>query len=149
MLSIMSGETEIPDRLTYYFEYDSANKIFAVRFQALTDETFQEFYSIAPRYIEPLEVRAGIADLTQVVSFELSSYAVRKIASLVPLLPDSTPRFVIAPLDHMYGMARMFQLVSDGRREGLAVVRSAVEAYAAIGVKEPRFEKLPKPKINQ
>jgi hypothetical protein len=131
---------EIP---TYYFEYDSVNKILAVRFQALTDEILKEFYSTAPRYIESREVRAGIADWTLVVLFEMSSDVVRQIAALVPLLPDSTPRFVIAPLDHMYGMARMFQLVSDGRRERLAVVRSAAEAYALIGVKEPRFERLP------
>ena len=127
----------------YYFEYDPANRILAVRFEkTLTDEIFKEWYAAAPCYIEPLDVRAAIMDLSLVTDFRVSAAAIHHIAALPPLLQDPIPRFVIAPADHIYGMARMFQLASGDRRAQLAVVRSEWKAYVAIGVTSPQFEKL-------
>jgi hypothetical protein len=126
----------------YYFEYDAVNKIFAARFEdELTDEIFKEFYAAAPRYIESCDVRAGIVDLAGLKRFDVTTDAIRQVAALMPLLGDPIPRYVIAPPDHVFGMVRMFQM-SGKSREMLRVVRSAEEAYAALGVKEPHFEKL-------
>jgi hypothetical protein len=127
----------------YRFEYDAWNRIIAARFAAnFTDDIFTEFYRSAPSFLESREVRAAIIDLGQVTSFEASPEVVRKIAALEPLLPDPIPRYVIAPPDHIFGTARMFQLLSGRKREALRVVRSEAEAYGALGVVNPQFERL-------
>ena len=127
---------------TYYFEYDAANKILAVRFEAaLTDDILCEYYAAAPAVIAPHEVRVGILDLTGLTSFDVSADTIRRLAARQPLIPDPIPRFIVAPSDVAFGMARMFQL-SDRSREMLHIVRSIDEAYLKAGVTEPRFERL-------
>jgi len=128
---------------TYYFEYDATNKIIATRFEdELTDEIFRAYYAAAPSYIGARDVQAGIVDFTKVNSFKISTSAIRQMATLMPLLADPKPRFVIAPGEVAFGLARMFVLSGPGR-DAVRVVRLAEEAYAALGVKEPHFERLP------
>jgi hypothetical protein len=128
---------------TYHFEYDATHKILAVRFVArLTDEILMAFYAAAPGHFESRDVRAGILDLTDVTSLEVSTDAIREIAELAPVLADPVPRFVIAPGDLGFGLGRMLQLMSGRKRENLRVVRSAEEAYAALGVLKPHFERV-------
>ncbi|HVZ19713.1 MAG TPA: hypothetical protein VG871_01550, partial [Vicinamibacterales bacterium] len=67
---------------------------------------------------------------------------VRHLSHLAPVLPDPTPRYVIAPQPHIYGLARMFQITSRAGRDGLHVVRTADDAYAALGLRSPQFEPL-------
>jgi hypothetical protein len=128
---------------SYYFEYDARNQIIATRFSStLTDEILAEFYREAPRFLESRVIRAAIVDFTHVTSFDASSKIMRDLAAMDPLLPDPIPRFVIAPPDHVFGMVRMFQLLSHPKREALRVVRSETEAYAAFGIEEPQFERV-------
>jgi hypothetical protein len=121
-------------------EYDAIGGILAARFvTVLTDDTLIDFYAKAPHYIESRIVRAGIFDLTDVTSFDVSALTLRRIAAMPPLLDEPIPRFVIAPQAHIYGMARMFQLISFSRGR-LQVVHQRQQAYDELGTPEPRFE---------
>ncbi len=44
------------------------------------------------------------------------------------------PRVIIAPADHAFGMARIFEIEGEATRPNLHVVRSAKEAFVIFGV---------------
>jgi hypothetical protein len=128
----------------FHFEYDAENKIFAMRMHGtITDTIFKACYAETPQYVRGREVRAALMDLSDVERYDVSAAAVRDVSRLAPLFPDPTPRWVVAPQDHIFGMARMFQMTSRGGRDMLHVVRSMTDAYAALGVTTPNFERLP------
>ena len=128
----------------FYFEYDAADKVFAVRMAGVvTDDVFKACYAETLRRAAGREIRAALIDLSAVDRYDVSAAAMRDAGKLQPLFPDPTPRYLIATSDDMFGMARMLQLVSDPGREGMRVVRSVQEAYDAIGLNTARFERLP------
>ena len=62
--------------------------------------------------------------------------------STAQMLPDPLPKYIVATQDHIFGMARMFQITSSGR-DTLHVVRSAQDVYTALGLTDAaRFERL-------
>ena len=126
------------------FEYDASKKILAVHISGpATDDSLKACYLNAARYVEGREVRGAIIDLTAVGSFNVSAAGVRQLSALEPLVPDPAVRYVIAPQAHIYGMARMFQLVSSKGRDKFHVVRSLSAAHEALGVAAQQFERLP------
>jgi hypothetical protein len=130
----------VPD---FHFEYDEAEKLFAVRMTgAVTDEIFRACYAETLRRAEGREIRAALIDLSAVERYDVSAAAVREAGKLPPLFPDPTPRYLVATSDHVFGMARMLQIVSTQGREMLHVVRSVQEAYDALGLHAPQFERL-------
>jgi hypothetical protein len=130
----------------YHFEYDAANGLFAVRMHgAITDDVFKDCYAATLLLVEGRNIRAALMDLSGVDRYDVSAAAMLDISTLPPLFPDPTPRYVVATRDHIFGMARMLQLASARGREMLHVVRSLQEAYDAVGVTTPHFERLPDP----
>lgn len=128
----------------FYFEYDASKRIFAVRMHGtITDTVFKACYTETPRHVQGREIRAALMDLTGVERYDVSAAAMRDVSRLSPLFPDPTPRWVVAPQDHIFGMARMFQMTSPAGRDMLHIVRSMAEAYAALGIMTPHFERLP------
>jgi hypothetical protein len=134
----------VTDSPYFHFEYDAANKVFAVRMHgAITDAIFRACYLETPRYVEGRDIRAALMDLSDVERYDVSAAAVREVSRLAPLFPDPMPRCVVAPQDHIFGMARMFQMTSPGGRDMLHVVRSMKDAYTALGLTNPQFERVP------
>jgi len=128
----------------FYFEYDTAHRIFAVRMHGtITDGIFKACYSETPRHVQGRDIRAALMDLSDVEQYEVTAAAMRDVSRLAPLFPDPTPRWVVAPQDHIFGMARMFQMASPSGRDMLHVVRSMADAYAALGITAPCFERVP------
>jgi hypothetical protein len=127
----------------FHFEYDAANGVLAVRMKgAITDHVFKDCYSATLRLVEGRNIRAALMDLSAVDRYDVSAAAMLDISTLPPLFPDPTPRYVVAPPDHIFGMARMLQLASVHGRDMLHVVRSLQEAYDGLGVTTPQFERL-------
>ncbi|HUK32418.1 MAG TPA: hypothetical protein VLV86_00825 [Vicinamibacterales bacterium] len=127
----------------FHFEYDAVHKVFAVRMHgAITDAIFKECYAATPRHVEGHDVRAALMDLGGVERYDVSAAAVRDVSRLPPLFPDPTPRWVVAPQDYVFGMARMFQMTSHSGRDELHVVRAMGEALAALGITAPQFERV-------
>jgi hypothetical protein len=128
----------------FHFEYDATHRIFAVRMHGtITDPIFRACYAETPRRAQGRDIQAALMDLSDVERYDVSAAAMRDVARLAPLFPDPMPRWIIAPQDHIFGMARMFQMTSPAGRDMLHVVRSMTDAYAALGVTTPIFERLP------
>ena len=127
------------------FEYDPVHKVFAVRAVGeMDDEVFKASYAMAGRLIQVMDVQAGLFDLSNVRRFTVTAATIRHVSALAPVLPDPTPRFVIASQAHVYGMARMFQIVSPKGRDNLRVVRTQKDAYDALGITgSSAFEPVP------
>ena len=130
----------------FHFEYDAGHELFVVRmYGRITDDTFKASYAATPQYLERRNIRAALMDLSDVESYEVSSAAMRDVSRLPPLFPDPTPRWVVAPQDHIFGMARMFQMLSPSGRDMLHVVRSMRDALQAIGIHTAHFERIAEP----
>jgi hypothetical protein len=74
-----------------------------------------------------------------VATFEVSSSAIRELAGRSPVIPTGYLRVVVAPQDYIYGMVRMFQILGEGTRPDLRVVRMMDEAYRLLRVESPAF----------
>ena len=127
----------------FHFEYDAANRVLAVRVTGtFTDATMKALYAGISDQVRQRNVRAALLDLTATAHFDVSAEAVRQMSSLTPLLPDPIPKYIIAAQDHMFGMARMFQITSRGR-DALRIVRSAQDVYSELGLAgAAQFERL-------
>jgi hypothetical protein len=127
----------------FFFEYDEANKIFAIRVMGtVTDDVFRAVYASTPRHVEGREIRAALIDLSTITGFDVTAAAIRQVSAQQPPIADPTPRYVIATEAHIFGMARMFQIVASRGRDRLHVVRSVKDAHDALGLAAPRFERL-------
>jgi hypothetical protein len=89
-----------------------------------------------------LDPLAGITDLSLVTSFRVTNSTMRSAAAQPSPFKDPTPRFVVATADFAFGMFRMYQGMGANTRDALSLVRSREEAYAALGVRDPRFERV-------
>lgn len=125
----------------FRFEFDPANKILLARFEGqLTAESLAEFYKAVREHSTATDANAGIMDLSSVTGFPVSSEFIRQLARREPAMPDATrPRIIVAPQAHVFGLARMFQIVGEATRPRLAVVRTLDEALLALGVQSPHF----------
>jgi|SRR5271167_3007714 len=127
------------------FEFDPVNKILLLRFEGpLTDESIVESYWAVRKYWAEADARMGIVDFSSVTEVALSSNLIRQLANLEPCMPDATrrPRLIVAPKTHVFGLARMFQIMGERTRPLLSVVHTVDEAFAALGVRSPHFEPL-------
>jgi hypothetical protein len=127
------------------FEFDAENKILLVRPEGrLTDEGLLEIYAGIGKYSAATDARAGIFDFSLVTEFAATTDTIRNLARQEPAMPDAVnrPRVLVAPATHVFGIARMFQIVGERKRPSLTVVRTLDEAFAALGVQSPHFEPL-------
>jgi hypothetical protein len=81
-----------------------------------------------------LDVALGILDLSEADISAITPEIVRALAWGPPILRDSARRCVVTPLAYQFGMARMFQIVSN---RNIEICRSRGEAYAVLGIKVP------------
>ena len=123
----------------YFHEFDPVNHISRVRFEGeLTDALVRKCYEDAKR-LAALKLRGAILDLSAVTSVQVESATMHELASRPPLFNDPMPRFIVAPSDVTFGLARMFQLQGDKTRQALQVVRTSAEAYSRLGITAEHF----------
>jgi hypothetical protein len=119
-------------------EFDRTNRILLVSFaDPLTDEDFRNAYEAARRIIEAYGPCSGITDLWSVTEFPVSANLVRELAFFRKLLPKQCTEVVLAPRDVIFGMARMFEILTE--RPNIQVVRSIEDAYTLLDVTAPEF----------
>jgi len=129
----------VPD---FYIEYEAMSHLLAIRVTgAFTDAGMRRCYDALAGAMLDRDVRAALLDLSAVGEFNLSADAVRGMSRLAPLLPDPLPKYIVANQDHVFGMARMFQITSRNR-DALQVVRTSQEVYASLGLTAPAFERV-------
>ena len=139
------GEGTRRKQRTYYsFDFDPTNRILRFCLKGrITDELIKDFYEGMREPAHRTQPHAGVLDTSTVISFEVSSQAIRELAAASPIMPNPDfPRVVIAPSPDVYGMMRMFERQADLTRPNLHVVRADSEAWAILGVQNPQFEPL-------
>jgi hypothetical protein len=123
---------------SFQLAFDSVNKILRLSIhEEVTDETLLDGYSLLERCYEQLGACHCIVDYTEAAKFEITPVGVRYLSSKPPIFPRNWITLNIAPEDLIYGMARMFQGVSD--RPNFRVVRTMDEALRCIGVNKANF----------
>ena len=131
--------------MPYLFDFDAGNRILRVRYIGpIGDELIKQCYKATPSAVVRTNPRAMIIDLTEVTSFDVSTYTIHDLAGYKPTVKDpAVPRIIVAPTAYLFGMSRMFQILGGSTRPMLQVLKSADEAYAELGVQGPTFHPLP------
>ena len=130
--------------MPYAFDFDSANRILRCRLSGeVNDEGLKDFFQAGSQHAIRIRPAAGVVDLSEVTSFEVSTPAIKALARSTPVLHNADlRRVVIAPSPGIYGMMRMFEMEGEATRPGLQVVRSEREAWAILAVRNPQFKLL-------
>lgn len=124
----------------FVMEYSAENNILRVTLEGhLTDAVMLEAYGAAARYVASNGPCRAIADVSRVTKVEVSSHVIRQLAGSTPAIPVGYIRVFVAPRDSMYGMVRMFQILTELTRPDLHVVRTMNEAYHLLRVESPEF----------
>jgi hypothetical protein len=131
--------------MRYQFQFDAENRILLLRFEGrLTDDLLTELYWAVRKYSTATDARAGVWDLSPVTEFAVSPELIRELSDREPAMPDATrrPRFLVAPAMVGHGILRLYEIAGQHKNPLLKIVLSLDEAFAALGVRSPRFEPL-------
>jgi hypothetical protein len=90
-----------------------------------------------------LNPSAAISDFSGATAVHITSYMVQHLAmkdaaSCLRILR----RFIVAPREYQFGLARMYELCAHPPFVDLCIVRSKEEALTIIGVQNPKFERM-------
>jgi hypothetical protein len=122
--------------MAFAFDFDPIHQILRSRFSGKVDDgDLLSHTRMGALLVTSLDPRFAIIDLSAADPFAPTADGIRALAKLPPAMPKmDRPRVVIAPSDHMFGMARIFEIEGETTRPNLHVVRSAREAWAIFGV---------------
>jgi len=111
----------------------------------VTDEALRQYHVLVTQFLDRGQPRAFILDLSGVErGSDVSIATVREVAAMPPALRDpSRPRVIVAPPGVPFGLARMYQTLSDRTRPLLEVVGTMAAACAMLGITEDGFEPVP------
>jgi len=126
--------------MSFVLEFDAKDNILRITPRGcLTDAILADVYATVTSYVASHPPCRGILDLSEVTQFEVSSNAIRRLARISPAFPAGYMRVLVAPKGHVYGMARMFQILTEETRPDLHIVRTIDEAHALLRVESPEF----------
>jgi hypothetical protein len=137
--SYMDRRTPI-QRKGFQLEFDAHNKL--IRLTA-NGEVSDQFLTEGIAALEKCHAQYGscncIVDYNGATEITVTSLGLRRLASTPPIFPMDRFTVHVAARDVMYGLARMFQILSSETRPNFRVVRNMHEAVDLIGVKSPSF----------
>jgi len=141
-LAAPTGSSREVATMPYAFEFDSGSRILRGRLDGrVTDADLKNYCRDFTSRISLSEPLAGITDLAEVSSFEVSRQTILDLAALQPVIVGHEPlRIIIATAPHVFGVARMFELEGRSAHPNVHVVHTRQEAYGILGVAEPQFE---------
>ena len=110
-------------RMAFVMEFDSKNNILRGTLEGqVIDAILLQAYPMAADYVASHGSGRAIANFSAVTKFEVSGNAIRELARSAPAIPAGHMRIVVAPVDSMYGMVRMFQILTELTRPDLHAV---------------------------
>ncbi len=127
--------------MAYQFGFDPTHRILWGRLvEEVGDDELADYYWAAARLSESVLPHAALTDLSS-ATVSASPQTVQKLAKLPPAMRDpSRPRFIVAPSDHAFGLARMFQIAGEATRPNLHVMPSLEEVWESLGVRQLQFQ---------
>jgi len=128
--------------MPYQIVYDPTNRILRARFEGrVTEDELREVYRLGQVQAARIDPHAGITDFSDVTTLAFSPETIYKLATSTPIMRDPSRLVVfVASTPHIFGMARMFEILGGETRPNLHVVRTLEEAYELLHVREPQFE---------
>jgi len=122
-------------------ENDFTHAVLLLNWQGdITDDLLAQGHEIGQKAIAKFAPRAIISDFSHVTSFNVSSQCIQGLAMLEPVALRDQPLILVAGAEHIYGLARMYEILNDTRRVGLSVAHRREEAYTVINLTDPQFE---------
>lgn len=129
--------------MTSDFEFDPKIKVVCWRLRgAVTEDLFVESLELCAAIFSDTKPTSGIIDFSQVTSFRVPTDVIKRIAESAPIVPSLRMRVIVAPGDHVFGIGRMFSVLSQDTHSNTHVVRTMDEAYELLKIKEPEFKAL-------
>jgi|SRR5580692_1409916 hypothetical protein len=129
--------------MTSDFEFDPKIKVVCWRLRGeVTEDLFVESLRLCADIFADTKPSSGIIDFSQVTSFRVPIDVIKRVADSAPIVPSLRIRVIVAPADHVFGIGRMFSVLSQERRSNTHVVRTMEEAYELLKIKEPEFKAL-------
>lgn len=129
--------------MAHHFEFDFRQRILLVVLEGeVRGEEFTSINDEIRKHVESFQPVGGISDFSAVKNLDVSSHSLRAAAFEPSPYPEEVPRFIVAPSDYLFGMARMYEMIADRPGGKLRVVRSREEALTALGVKDLKFERI-------
>ncbi|HXW62483.1 MAG TPA: response regulator transcription factor [Candidatus Acidoferrales bacterium] len=139
----LAEENRPKRKMCYSFDFDPKNRILRFCLKGrITDELMKDFHEGMKKPASVVQPDAGVVDISTVISFEVSSQAIRELVEASPIMPNESPRVVIAPTPSVHGLMRMYETEVRWTRPNFHVVRADREAWAILGVQNPQFEPL-------
>jgi len=124
----------------FEMSFDERNNLLRVTVGGeVTDASLTDSYATAAKYVAANPPCRGIWVFSDVTKFEVSTDTIQELARSSPIILSGHMRVIVAPQDHLYGMARMFQILGQETRSDLHVVRTVDEAYRLLKVQSPEF----------
>ena len=129
--------------MAYRLQFDSKQRVLLVihegevrgwEIESLSDELRQRFSELNPS--------TTISDFSTATTVDVSAEMIRHLAKKDGSFPKTMRRFIVAPLDYMFGLARMYELSAHPPFAALQIVRRREEALAAIGTESLQLEPL-------
>ena len=125
---------------SFRLEFDASNKILRLIVDgAVTDQLLLDGYVALQQGRARCGACVCIVDYTGATDINISTPGVRQLANTKPIFPTACLTLNVAPQKLMYGLARMFQMLSSESRPNFRVVQTMEEALALIGVKSANF----------
>ncbi len=127
--------------MSFALQYDKRQKLLVVQVGPdATDAVVMDVYAAIERFCATDGVPSSlIVDFTPVERSDISSEFVRRLAGRKPVLPPGRARAYVAPRPEIYGLARMLQILRDGRDPDINVVHTLQEAYTLLRIDPPEF----------
>ena len=129
--------------MAYRLQFDSKQKVLLVihegevhawEIETLADELRQRLSELNPS--------TTISDFSTATTINLTTDMIRHLAERDAAFPPTMRRFIVAPLDYMFGLARMYELSAHPPFASLQVVRRREDALVAIGTDTLKLEPL-------
>jgi hypothetical protein len=129
--------------MAHHFEFDAKHKILRLMLEGdLEPEDYLGLNAAIHMHAVRLHAVAGITDATPLVNFNITTQVLRTVALQGSPYPPGTPRYIVAPSDYLFGLARMYELIGNHSEGKLQVVRKLQEALADLGVTNAKFERV-------
>jgi hypothetical protein len=121
-------------------DFDARNNILRATVEGrLTSGLLLDFHAAATAFVVSEPPCRALVDLSRVTEFEVSTDAIRQVAAHPPLWPSISMRVLVIQKDVIYGVARMFQILTENTYPGLHLVRTMSEAYGLLQAVSPEF----------
>lgn len=131
--------------MPFDFAFEAANRILRCQFSGdLNDKTILDYYNAAKIHARNLNPKAGLLEFKDIVSVDISTSSIAYLAETAPETRAAAKmRVIVAPTDLIYGKCRAFEILGEGNRPNLHIVRTLKEAFSLLGLEDPAFTPIP------